>query len=260
MNRLKEKWDSGLRAMLVHMSGPLRLYVVNEYPKSGGTWLGQMLARALALPFPRGRLREVRRCVLHGHYLRPFGMRHCTVVWRDGRDVMVSWYFHCLFPNEFGNDALVRRVRTNLGISNPNDIACNLPRFIEYSFTKQRSPAFSWKDFVRVWHERRGVTHTSYEALRANTALELTKVLAQLTGIEPDSQLIALAIDEFSFERQSGRRPGQQNSQSFLRKGIVGDWRNHFSLSARTVFDHYAGDELIALGYEPDRRWLDLPT
>ena len=34
---------------MVHMlSGAIPLYIVNEYPKSGGTWVGQMLGEPAA--------------------------------------------------------------------------------------------------------------------------------------------------------------------------------------------------------------------
>lgn len=38
---------------------------------------------------------------------------------------------------------------------------------------------------------------------------------------------------------------------------MIGDWRNNFTQEARQVFDYYAGDELILLGYERDRDWVD---
>ena len=62
--------------------------------------------------------------------------------------------------------------------------------------------------------------------------------------------------EEFSFERQADRRPGEEDRSSFLRKGLVGDWRNHFSQQARKTFDWYAGGELLLLGYERDRSWV----
>lgn len=34
------------------LSGAIPLYTVNEFPKPGGTWIGQMLARALEVLFP----------------------------------------------------------------------------------------------------------------------------------------------------------------------------------------------------------------
>ena len=41
-----------------------------------------------------------------------------------------------------------------------------------------------------------------------------------------------------------------------MRKGIVGDWKNYFNKEAREIFNHYAGDQLIKLGYEKDRSWV----
>jgi hypothetical protein len=54
----------------------------------------------------------------------------------------------------------------------------------------------------------------------------------------------------------AGRKRGEEDQFSFLRKGIVGDWRNHFSAEAAVVFDAHAGSALIELGYEPDRSWI----
>ena len=61
--------------------------IVNEYPKSGGSWLSQMLSASLGLPFPRNRLPMLRSCLMQCHVVNPVGMRKVVVVWRDGRDV-----------------------------------------------------------------------------------------------------------------------------------------------------------------------------
>jgi len=42
-----------------------------------------------------------------------------------------------------------------------------------------------------------------------------------------------------------------------LRKGVAGDWRNHFSKDAKQVFNKLAGKELIKLGYEIDESWIE---
>jgi hypothetical protein len=41
-----------------------------------------------------------------------------------------------------------------------------------------------------------------------------------------------------------------------MRKGVIGDWRNHFTEEACKVFDQFAGNELIRLGYEKDHSWV----
>jgi hypothetical protein len=255
--RVYDKENELIRAGLVHLlSGALPLYVVNEFPKSGGTWVGQMLGRALGVPFPRNRLPLLRTSIMHGHYLGPWGMKNVVVVWRDGRDVMVSWYHQQLIPHEW-NERQVRRSRRELPLEDYGDVYKNLPAFIEYASSRSHSPSFSWADFVRRWHGRKGAVHVRYENMREDTPGELRRIVLGLTGERLSLEEATAIAEEFAFERQAGRRAGEENKRSFLRKGVVGDWRNHFSREARVTFDRYAGDELILLGYERDRAWIE---
>lgn len=241
---------------MVHLlSGVVPLYIVNEFPKSGGTWVGQMLGRALDVPFPRNRFPVFQTSVLHGHYLSRWGVKNAVAAWRDGRDVMVSWYHQQLIPHEW-NRAQVARSRRELPLEDYDDVYENLPAFIEYAFTRPHSPGFSWTDFVRRWHSRKEAVHVRYEDLRQDTAGELRRIARELAGEELSPEEASTIADEFSFERQSGRRSGEEDKGSFLRKGVVGDWRVRFSPRAREVFDRYAGEELILLGYERDRSWV----
>jgi sulfotransferase family protein len=272
-SRVYESENELIRAGMVHLlSGVVPLYIVNEFPKSGGTWVGQMLGRALGIPFPRNRLPVFRSSVMHGHYLNPWGMRNVVVTWRDGRDVIVSWYHQQLISHEW-NQRQVERSRRELALEDYENVYENLPAFIEYAFTRPsatsfpwadfvrpftspHAPNFSWVDFVHSWHERKGVVHVRYEDLRRSTAEQLRRIVSQLTGQRLSAEEAATIAEEFSFEHQSGRRSGEEDKRSFLRKGVVGDWREQFSPEAREVFDRYAGDELILLGYERDRSWV----
>jgi|WetSurMetagenome_2_1015567.scaffolds.fasta_scaffold24439_2 hypothetical protein len=256
-NRLQVIGNSFLRlAMVRGLSRYLGQVVVNEFPKSGGTWLGQMLGSALGLPFPRNTWPRLGPSILHGHYLDPFGMKRVVVMWRDGRDVMVSWYYHNLFANERESQRLVKRVQRVLHFEELANIRANLPSFLEYAFTEQVYPRFTWVEFTRVWCGRKGIVHARYEDLRRGTAGELQRVVRDLTGDSlPWARAVSVA-KEFSFERQSGRKPGQENSWSFMRKGIVGDWKNAFTQEAKEIFHRYAGDALVRLGYEKDDSWV----
>ncbi len=256
--RLEDAANEWLRLAMVHtLSGPLPLYVVNEFPKSGGTWLGQMLGRALDLPFPRNRFPALRPSIMHGHYLRPGRLRNVAVVWRDGRDVMVSWYHQCLFAHDRHNQLQVARARRELRLADYDDVRGNLPRFLEWAFTRPRSPGFTWPEFVWRWHARPGVVHVRYEDLRGNPTGELVRVVRELAGCDMDERTAAAIVEEFSFERQTGRRPGEEDRRSFLRKGVVGDWPNYFDAEARRVFARFAGEALVQAGYEADGRWVD---
>jgi hypothetical protein len=88
-----------------------------------------------------------------------------------------------------------------------------------------------------------------------NTMIE---VIGSLTGKEVDVKFLENVVSNFSFENQSKRKPGDEDSSSFLRKGKPGDWKSKFSKEAAIVFNEYAGRELIQLGYEKDSSWIDL--
>ena len=62
-------------------------------------------------------------------------------------------------------------------------------------------------------------------------------------------------MDKYFFRKLYGRKEGEENNNSFLRKGIVGDWKNYFNKESKKVFKEYAGRELIKLGYEKDFKW-----
>ena len=256
--RLPRKFEALIRLGMVHgLSGLLPLYIVNEYPKSGGTWVAQMLGCALGLPFPRNRTPKLEASIMQGHYLNSWGMNNVVLVWRDGRDVMISLYYHCLFYNDLYNAPLVHMVRKDLPLEDYEDVRKNLPAFIEYSFTRHRTLRFSWSDFVRSWHTHEDAVHVRYEDLHYDTAGELRRIVRELTGEQLDLGAAAAISEEFSFSKQTGRERGEENKRSFMRKGVVGDWRNHFSREAREVFDHYAGRELMQLGYESGDDWVE---
>ena len=243
----------------------LPLYVVAEYPKSGGTWLCQMLAAALEVPFPRNRRIRYTSCVVHGHYVYSDGLfskrpSHAICMIRDGRDIMVSLYFHSLFENERTSPHVVRRTRSALAFQDCEDVSENLPKFIEYVFDRQRksrSPfQFTWPQFVRSWSGR-DVGFVKYEELIHDTLGVLRETVERIATKPINSNRLQEIVDEFSFAKQASREPGVEKRNSFLRKGVAGDWQNNFSIEARRVFDELAGEELILLGYESNRSWVD---
>lgn len=240
------------------LSGPLGLVLVSEYPKSGGTWLCQMLARGLELPFPQNRLPLPRPSIMHGHHLYRSGFRNAVYVLRDGRDVIVSAYHHHLFHNERNQPLLVEIFRRQLGFSDYEDLQTNLPKFIEYMFTVHARGRFrfNWGEFVRSWNDSPGLG-VRYEDLLAEPAAHLERVIRGLGHSMPEREALDRIAEDHSFKRLSGRERGQERQGSFLRKGIAGDWKNHFTSSARRVFDQLAGAELVTAGYEPDRSWVD---
>ena len=247
------------RYAIVHGILPISSHVtVNEFPKSGGTWLSQMLSEALNLPFPQNRLPTISGCIMHGHYGKSWPAKNMVVVWRDGRDITVSMYYHYLFQNDKGNPRITRIIGDKLNFSDVNDIHSNLPRFIEFIFSDKVTPRFSWAEHVDAWRPR-PVQFVKYESLRLHAVDELRRLCNAFAVPHLDEALLQGIVQKYSFENQSGRKPGQENKSSFIRKGIVGDWKNSFSQSSREAFDFYAGRQLIDLEYEPDSSWVKSP-
>lgn len=183
-------------------------------------------------------------------------MNNILIVWRDGRDVLVSQYFHSLFENDRGNAHLVARSRADLGFRDYNDVRENLPQFLEYVYERQNHPRMSWADFVERWSGFKKSVHVQYEKLRTNPVEELRRIVLELSGKDIGFQRAATIVENHSFEKVAGRKAGEENSRSFMRKGIVGDWKNYFTPEAREHFHKYAGTALLQLGYEPNSDWV----
>ena len=63
------------------------------------------------------------------------------------------------------------------------------------------------------------------------------------------------AISTNKFERFTGRARGTEDLRAHERKGISGDWKNHFTDPIRDAFKDRYGDLQIAMGYEFDYDW-----
>lgn len=255
--RLWHKFNGAFRLSMVHgLSSTHPVYVVNAYPKSGSSWVSQMLSEALDVPFPRNEIPRTIPCLIQGHFLRPGGIDDPVVVWRDGRDVVVSQYNHYLFHNDKNSPTLVEDTRRGVPFEEYDDLESNLADFIDFVFEDNKHPSFSWADFVETWSDR-DVVHVTYEDLRRDTPGELRRVVHELVGDPLPGEEARAIARKYSFENQSGREPGEEEQGKFMRKGVVGDWENHFDREARETFADHAQPALEALGYEEDRSWVD---
>ena len=111
-----------------------------------------------------------------------------------------------------------------------------------------------------AWHDggrgRDGVVYLSYEQLLNDAPGTMTRVIQEMTGEIPDPWLVSQTTEKYDMRRQTGgRNSGEEDRSSFIRKGIAGDWVNHFTRDTGKIFHSLAGDALIALGYEADSDW-----
>ena len=250
------KSNAALREVIAH--GYFKYFfssvVVTEYPKSGGTWLSQMLSEVTGMPYARNRYPVFTDSILHGCWLNPDPDHKTVVLFRDGRDVLASYYYHLVYPKEITSAKYSAKVREKTLQSSPENVHKNLCSFIEWAFD-EGFPGWTWSDFIDRWWEDDTNPKSSYEKLTQNTLEELTRILDELS-IPIEQESIAAAIEKFSFENQSGRSTGQVDQKSFVRKGIVGDWVNCFDRDSARLFNTLAGDQLIKAGYETNDDWV----
>lgn len=252
--RIRARWPAARHKAFVRgFSGLAPYYLVNEFPKSGGTWLAQMLSDALDVPFRRNAPIRLERSVTHGHFLSPLGLRNVVVLWRDPRDLLVSFYYHCYFVNEHQNAELVRLMKARCPFDDYTDIRGNLPDFIRFISQNPISPSFTWPEFARAWAHRPGTVHTSYEALRADTPGELARVAEALTGTSLPEGRAAEVAEQHSFARakQAAEQERPADAElSFVREGALGGWRRHFTPEAEAALCQggYA-EAMRGLGY-----------
>ncbi len=240
--------------MWYYLNQTLNLVLVSEFPKSGGSWLGQMLSTALNIPFPRNQSPNFEKCLMHGHYLNSSRFKKVICVMRDGRDVMVSAYFHFLFEHDRNPTYFVNQWRRRLNFDDFDDVEGNLPAFINFMFTSYKvlGRVVTWADFVNSYTDSQNSLIIKYEDLLLDPISELSKSIEFLGYNERDKELLKKIADEFSFKNMSNRNPGVENKSSFLRKGIAGDWKNYFTDESIEVFDKFAKSERLKLGYTND--------
>lgn len=235
------------------------LMFVLGYPKSGTSWMCQLLADYFRLPFPQHSILPIGfPAVVHGHEIPSNKYPIGVYVVRDGRDVMVSTYFHLrsdlLAGGKYHRYSAVFR---NFDLNAPAQQ--NLPEFIEYQASVPPCRDGHWGKHVSTYFllDQPGLKLLKYEDLRSEPVAAFSALIEAMTGDKADENQVRESIGRFSFERLAGRRPNSENANSYLRKGMVGDWRNYFNRESAGVFDKHFGDALIQWGYETDHDWVE---
>lgn len=71
-----------------------------------------------------------------------------------------------------------------------------------------------------------------------------------------DSWFVSKLLGKHSFDKLSGeRKRGRIDEHSHYRKGVAGDWKNHFEDVHKEKFKEVYGDIPVKLEYEQDNCW-----
>lgn len=251
---------------------PHPILFVAGLPKSGTTWLEKMLSsypgfQEVLMPdatwyelssggshdyelpddfFDRFQdMLVVSKMHVHGSLhnatlLRENRIRY-VILYRDLRDVAVSYYFY------------VRQ--TPWHPENPTYRQLDVRQALWHFAATLLLPFANW---VRSWQANRDPQLSlmfRYEEMLADTVATMTKV-AEHFKLDSSRETVQEIVEKHSFKHLSGgRNRGEDNTNSFFRKGVAGDWQNHFGPEVRGVYKELIGDFLIEFGYEQDRSW-----
>lgn len=231
-----------------------------SYPKSGNTWLlfliGNYLTdckvnfqnRCFVIPdlhynpqycsfIPRPRF-------MKSHLPHVPEFQRVIYLVRDGRDVAVSYYFHCI---KFGI------------IKNELPFKDFLKRFNEGSIDLFGN----WANHVNSWLDNKpgNFLLVRYEDMKKDTVTELKRIL-DFAGISADPNKIQSAIEASSFERMQHleqiqydefKKVGSINANiHFVRSGKVGESHIYFTDDLMKEFIRVHGTALKRLNYLND--------
>jgi hypothetical protein len=174
---------------------------------------------------------------------------------RDPRDITVSAYFSHLyshsaddFPRLVGHREKLRQSTKEQGL------------LLELEFEK---PNF---DKMNSWdYALPNVLELKMEQIIREPGEHFRRIFAFLGVLDGDggglprkftAKDLAAILDRYDFAKQSGgRKPGQEDPKSHYRKGVPGDWKNHFTEEHKTSFKQNFNDLLVKLGYEQSDNW-----
>src|SRR5919199_2862161 len=94
-----------------------------------------------------------------------------------------------------------------------------------------------------------GYLEIRYEDLLRDPPNTLRRIFELLHARRGDA-VVERCIRASQFERASKRRQGEEDPNSFFRKGVAGDWRDVFTERDREIYEKLAGDRLIEMGYK----------
>lgn len=184
-------------------------------------------------------------------HVRKLGSPSGFHVIRDPRDIVVSGYFSHLHSHKTeGWQPLIDH----------RDALAKVPLeeglYLEMEFAKGnlgriRNWDYGQENVLELRME--SLTQSQYE-----TFLQVFRHLGMLSdsdppptgpNIQPEVILAVVYYNRFDLKAK-GRKRGAEDAKSHYRKGVAGDWRNHFTADHKRHFKQLYGDIVEQLGYD----------
>ncbi len=160
------------------------------------------------------------------------------IIIRDLRDTLISGYFSIRYSHAIIDGQLARwRERLEI-MSLENGLLMLMDEWLPMSAKIQESWIVAGEKVIR------------YEDMLSRDSEILEEVLIKHSGIQISPERLNAVVAANRFENMTGgRKPGEENLMAHERKGISGDWRNHFTQAVNDRFDARYGELLVSAGY-----------
>ncbi|XP_021237389.1 sulfotransferase family cytosolic 2B member 1-like isoform X3 [Numida meleagris] len=202
-------------------------------------WFSTRLGLEAALSYPSPRLLT---CHLPRHIF-PKSFSHSTakVIYtvRDPRDVVVSYFYFCKMCNSYEDPV-------------------SFEQFLR-DFLNGELPHGSWFEHVQGWmqmKDKENFFFITYEELKQDLQCSVRR-LCHFLGKNLDDDAISSVVQNASFTamRQNPMCSSillptdimDQTKGQFLRKGICGDWKNHFTVAQSETFNRIYQEKMQGL-------------
>ena len=202
---------------------------------------------------------------------------------RDPRDICVSAYFSHKYSHEVDRWPAMQQHRERLKhVSEEEGLLLEID-WLQEHFDEMRSWSGSSKDILELKMEQLmaapyeqmlkvfeflGLVDEEDYTARKRAVYFLTKCFRKIKYISnnrlalpfspgklPAERLLGI-VWEHGFSRKTrGREPGQEDIHSHYRKGVTGDWINHFTAAHVAYFKERCNDLLLRYGYETRQDW-----
>ena len=136
-------------------------------------------------------------------------------------------------------------------------------KFFPSYFGKDPVPYGNCFDHVLGWWQHRNepnILFLTYEDMKLQPSQNVERI-AKFIGVEPSRDLVALVTEKTSFQNMKTDQtanhrwleekllmPGSEGS--YIRKGVIGDWKNHFTVEQNEQFEKMYLDKMEGSGLE----------